>query len=453
VERRRAMRPRRVSRVRRLGPRLVRARWRLARVVGPRRSVLRRVALAVAALAVVVIPLRVLASDDPPRQPACQGAGCHAKVVSALRWTVPLPGTGIWSAGPGSGESGNEGTVPAVGQAYVAAGGDLAVLGTGLIVTGYRLADGKQLWQTTLTAAAGASVISVRAWPGVVTVGLTAPGGDSRTEVVIDAATGRALRHYPAAMFGGAVAASASTTVVVGSATVTSYDNATGRVRWRHPITAGESWQVGGQLLYLAQPPSGSSSSVTALKIINLSTGSERMLSPPLDRPFSGTLAMAAGGVLLFASADGVTAYSGLTGATLWSVPLAVAEGTDPDAGLVYLAADDGTLTGVDPQTGAVRARVPSALLQGTAGVYAVRNGVAFGLDSGSNGAAWGYSVAARRVTWNAAGLPWPHFFSDLSGLGGSAAVSGDAVIITICPHLAAAALICADPELVAFNL
>jgi len=56
-------------------------------------------------------------------------------------------------------------------------------------------------------------------------------------------------------------------------------------------------------------------------------------------------------------------------------------------------------------------------------------------------------------VTRNWADLPWPHFFSDLSGLGGSAAVSGDTVVITVCPHLAAAGLICADPELVAFDL
>jgi hypothetical protein len=311
----------------------------------------------------------------------------------------------------------------------------------------------------------GASIISVRAWPGVVTVGLMAPSGDSRTEVLVDAATGKALRRYPAAVFGGAVAASASTTVVVGSTTVTSYDNATGAIRWRHAVGSGESWRVDGQTqtLYLAKPSvAAGSSSVAALKVINLNSGSERMLSPPLDRPFSGTLAMAEEGAVLFSSAYGVSAYSGSTGALLWKVPYVVAEGTDPEAGLIYLAADDNSLIGVDPQTGTVRARVPSSLAQGASSVYAVRNGVAFGLDSGANGAAWGYRLAAARVTLNSTGLPWPHFFSDLSGLGGSAGsgdtgsgdgVSGDTVVITVCPRLASAASICADPELVAFNL
>ena len=57
------------------------------------------------------------------------------------------------------------------------------------------------------------------------------------------------------------------------------------------------------------------------------------------------------------------------------------------------------------------------------------------------------------RVTWTSPALPWPHFFSDLSGLGGSAAVSGDSdVVVAACPHLAASAGLCADPELVAFT-
>jgi hypothetical protein len=89
----------------------------------------------------------------------------------------------------------------------------------------------------------------------------------------------------------------------------------------------------------------------------------------------------------------------------------------------------------------------------GPAAVYVVRDGVALGLDSGANGQAWGYDLAAGRVTWNSAALPWPHFFSDLSGLGGSAAVSGDSVVVTVCPHLTASSGICADPELVALSL
>jgi hypothetical protein len=79
---------------------------------------------------------------------------------------------------------------------------------------------------------------------------------------------------------------------------------------------------------------------------------------------------------------------------------------------------------------------------------------VALGLDSGANGDAWGYDVAAGRVTWTSAALPWPHYFSDLSGLGGSAASSGDSdlVVVAACPHATSAGA-CADPELAAFAL
>jgi hypothetical protein len=58
---------------------------------------------------------------------------------------------------------------------------------------------------------------------------------------------------------------------------------------------------------------------------------------------------------------------------------------------------------------------------------------VALGLDSGQGGEAWGYSMAAARVIWTASGLPWPHYFSDLSGLGGSADESGSTVVVAIC--------------------
>jgi hypothetical protein len=235
---------------------------------------------------------------------------------------------------------------------------------------------------------------------------------------------------------------------------VTSYANATGRVRWRHKAAAGQSWQADGQKLYMAESPGGylGSSSVTALQVINLTSGTERMLGSPLGRPFPGSLAVAADGAVLFASPDGVTAYSESTGGLLWAKPSAVPEGTDPASGLVYLTMADGGLAGVDPLTGLPLASVPASATSGSGGVYAVRDGVALGLDGGANGQAWGYGVAAGRVTGTPVALPWPHFFSDLSGLGGSAAVSGDTVVITSCPHLASPGL-CRDPELVAFTL
>ena len=83
-----------------------------------------------------------------------------------------------------------------------------------------------------------------------------------------------------------------------------------------------------------------------------------------------------------------------------------------------------------------------SSVANGAAELYVVRDGVALGLDGGANGDAWAYDVAAGRVTWTSSALPWPHYFSDLSGLGGSAAVSGDSdvVVIAACPQLASSA-------------
>ena len=83
-----------------------------------------------------------------------------------------------------------------------------------------------------------------------------------------------------------------------------------------------------------------------------------------------------------------------------------------------------------------MKASVSGSTAGGSAGMYVVRGGVALGIDSGAGGEAWGYNMAAGRVTWTAAGLPWPHFFADLSGLGGSAALSGSVVLLAVCPHL-----------------
>ena len=63
------------------------------------------------------------------------------------------------------------------------------------------------------------------------------------------------------------------------------------------------------------------------------------------------------------------------------------------------------------------------------------------------------YDMAKGAVTRTSPPLPWPHFFSDLSGIGGSAAASGDLMVVTACPHLAASSGLCADPELVALSL
>jgi hypothetical protein len=385
--------------------------------------------LAAVLLAVVVFPVTGPASGQQPS--ACRG--CRAQSASAERWTATLPGD--WAVGAGA-----AGTVPASGQAYVAVGGGIAAVGEGLTVTGYRLSNGAQLWQATLDAPAGSAISSVRAWPGVVTAGVVAPDGRTRTEVVLDSASGAMIRQYPAAVFGGAVAASAATTVVVGPAGVTSYANATGKVRWQRTTGAGQSWRADGGILYVAESAGGylGSAPVTSLRVISLGSGAERTLRSPPDRTFSGTLALAADGVVLFTSAAGVTAYSGSTGGVLWSASSAVPEGADSAAQLVYLTVAGGALVGVDPLTGTVRGSVSGATAGGSAGIYVVRGKVALGLDSGPGGEAWGYSMAAARVIWTASGLPWPHYFSDLSGLGGSADESGRTVVVAICAKQAA---------------
>jgi hypothetical protein len=135
-----------------------------------------------------------------------------------------------------------------------------------------------------------------------------------------------------------------------------------------------------------------------------------------------------------------VTAYSGSTGGALWSMPNVVPEGADPSADLLYLTTSGGALVGVDPLTGAVRASVTGSTAGGAAGMYVVRGGVALGLDSGQGGDAWGYDFVAGRVTWTAPGLPWPHYFADLSGLGGSAGQSTNVVVIAVCERMAPAA-------------
>jgi PQQ-like domain len=410
------------------------------------------VLLAAVLLVVVFLPFPGPAVGGPAQHLACQGRGCSAEAASAQRWVVPL--SGAWSAGTRSGGSGDGGTVPAFGQAYVAVGDAVAVIGTGLSLTGYAQATGKLQWRSTIDAP-GWVIMSVRAWQGVVTVGLLAPAGDSRTEVVLDALTGTELRRYPAAVSGGAVAASTAAAVVVGPTAVTSYDNATGRVRWQRKLTASQSWRTDGRTLYVAESAGGApgSSAVTTLKVIDLTTGAQQLLSSPVGNPFSGTLAIAADGAVLFASADGVTAYSESTGGVLWSMRGAVPEGTDPAARLDYVTAGNGALVGVDPVTGTVRTSVSAAAVAASAGIYVVRDGIALGLASGANGEAWGYDVHAGRVAWNSPALPWPHFFSDVSGLGGSAAVSGDLVVVTACARMAASSDTCADPELVAFTL
>jgi hypothetical protein len=86
-----------------------------------------------------------------------------------------------------------------------------------------------------------------------------------------------------------------------------------------------------------------------------------------------------------------------------------------------------------------------------------VRNGVALGLDEGPLGQAWGYDVATQRVIWNTRTLPWPHYFVDLSGIGGSAPPGLNEVLLASCAQVGAqppggTGPRCARPQLVLLN-
>jgi hypothetical protein len=402
---------------------------------------LRRWVLALVLLGVVLAPYPTQGAAGAPPAAACR-VGCRGygsgSVPSMIRWTTSLPGS--WDV-----VSGLTGTEPASGLAYASVGDGVAAVGVGLTVYGYSSTTGVLEWQNTLTGfPAGAAIVSVRTWPGEVTAGVSyRPTGSTaapkRTEVVISDLAGAQTGRYPAAAFGGAVAGSPKYTVVVGVTAVTSYDNATGHVRWQRPTgPVAQAWRTDGNWLYVTESAGGfvDSAPVTALRRIDLTTGDELVVRPLEGMEFDGALSIAFDGVVLFSSAAGVTAYSGTAGALLWSMNGAVPESTDHRRHRIYLT-EGSNLVGVDPLTGRVKATASGSAVNGSAGVYVVRSGVALGLDQGANGDAWGYDLAVQRVTLAAAGLPWPHYFVDLSGVGGSADPASDLVIIAACTQLA----------------
>jgi hypothetical protein len=401
---------------------------------------LRRWVLAAVVLGVALLPYPFLSPASGAPATGCQ-TGCRSgPVPSMIRWIRPL--SGAWQVIPGL-----TGTMPASGLAYVSVGDGVAALGAGLTVSGYSSATGAPLWHDTLAGfPAGAAIVSVRTWPGEVTAGVTfgSAGHVQRTEVVISGSTGTQSGRYPASPFGGAVGGSPGYTVIIGPTAVTSYDNATGRVRWtRSTGPVPQAWHTDGGTLYVAESPGGflASAPVTALRQINVLTGAEFLVGPLQGLSFSGAFSAVFDGVVLFSSAGGVTAYEGQTGAWLWSIPGAVPEGTDPGDRQVYLT--KGTnLIAVNPLTGRVTGTVSGSAANGSAGMYVVRDGVALGLDQNANGDAWGYDISAQRVTLAAAGLPWPHYFGDPGGVGGSAAPAGDLVVIAACAQLGPSSLV-----------
>jgi hypothetical protein len=395
-------------------------------------------------------------SSLPCQRVRCEDAG-------TIRWIRPMPGS--WTV-----QNGEAGTTPLSGQAYASLDAQIAAVGSGLTVSAYQASTGQRLWTTVLTGfPAGSAITAVRVWPGVVTAGVVppAPGtpatgggtaagnGQPRAEVVLRASTGRKIRAYPAAQFGGAVAASAATTVVVGPRAVTSYANHTGAMRWSRPTGAvPQAWQVDGGELYMAVAAGGylGSAPVTALRRINLGTGAQHVVRPR-GRSFLGALSLAYQGVVVFSSARWARGYSGTTGRELWHYPTALPDTVDAVAGRLYLISGN-TLIGVNPQTGSTLARVSAA---SSSGLYGVREGAVLGIDHGALGKAWGYDIAAQQVLWTSRPLPWPHYFVDLSGIGGSAPPGQDAVLLAICGRVTAQAAgtavpRCARPELAVLN-
>jgi hypothetical protein len=393
----------------------------------------RRGVLAATLLAVALVPYPVIGSASVPSAAPCRVNCRQTSTAGKILWTRKLPGT--WAAG-----SGLTGTVPVSGQAYAAVGNGVAVVGLRMSLRVYDSATGKPRWQADLRGfPAGSAIVSVRVWPGAVTAGVTyGAGGSHRAEIVFNSATGHQYRWYPAAPFGGAVSASANTTVVVGPGAVTAYDNTSGRVRWSRPTgSADQAWQVDGPDLYVTVAADGylGTQPVTALRRIDMTTGLETVVRPSVSS-FPGTLSGVVDNVVLFSSATGVTAYDGLTGLRIWSLAGVVPEGTDAVQGRFDLTQGTSLLE-VDPLTGHIVARATGSAVAGSAGMFAVRDGVALGLDQGASGEAWGYDVSAQRVVWTASGLPWPHYFVDASGIGGSAEPDGATVIVAACGQLA----------------
>ncbi len=384
----------------------------------------RRSALGLILVAVVLFP----SGTSSHHAKSCRGQACPA--AGAIIWSKPL--TGAWVAA-----NGVPGTVYADGQAFAAVGHEVAAIGFGLTLDAYDSGTGFPRWAANLAGVpVGASIISVRVWPGVVTAGVEVPdgsasGGAGRKEVVLDAITGKQIRSFPATWFGGAVNATLKSTVVVGRDSVTSYSNSTGKVIWRDLTgSAPQAWERSGGSLFVTVSATGEvgTAPVTAVRQINLQTGTERLIQPT-GKSFDGRLSGAFDGTLLFSGGDGLRMYSETTGRQTGERAGAVPEAIDPIQQVLYVDAR-GALIGIDPMTGL---NEPGTIYPGPPGTYGVRAGVALGLDTGAAGAAWGYNLAKKHVIWTTRALPWPHFFVDLSGIGGSADPANNMVLLVTC--------------------
>ena len=395
--------------------------------------------LAVVLLGAAVIPGR--ASSEATSH--CAGSRCS--LAGSVLWARHLPGS--WVA-----EQGVAGTVPAVGEAYAASAGNIAVVGYGTSVVGYQTLTGRVSWQAELSwLPAGSAIVGVRAWPAVVAVGVSVPDGSAgqdRREIILSAATGVQIRSYPAAYYGGAAWASRSRAVIVGARAVTGYANSSGRAAWQRATGIAQTWVVAGRYLYMAVSRSAALlGEVTGLRQIDLTTGAERVIL--LRGVFSGTLTAVVGGVALISGSNGLRGYDVGGGRMLWQRLGAVVEFVDQGEDAAYITTGN-SLAELDTTTGRTTGRPAPAV---ASGLYAIRNGVALGLDQNSLGDAWGYDMATRKVVWYSPALPYPHFFVDPSGLGGSAGLGSPVALLATCAQVGnGTPAACLQPELVAIK-
>jgi hypothetical protein len=250
-------------------------------------------------------------------------------------------------------------------------------------------------------------------------------------------------------------------------------------VNWSSPIgPSGQAWRVTGDTIYVADSGrSPGASGSTAVRRIDLRTGAEHTMHTAAgtdpgclvkagSAPGSlgntagnvapGSLSDVAGNVVLFSGADGVRAYDGTTGGKpLWCRTSADVELADSGQGGVAYLASGNRLLGVNISANTV---VSSAPISVAASLYSVTNGVALGLDENGLGESWGYNLSTRRIVWTSASLPWPHYFVDLSGLGGSIGPGSTIALLATCANVGAAqsansAPVCLRPELDAVRI
>ena len=238
--------------------------------------------------------------------------------------------------------------------------------------------------------------------------------------------------------------------MIVGRHGVRSYANSTGRLLWQRGTgTAAQTWTVSGHDLYMAETVGGYlvSGPVTAIRQINLATGAEHVSH--LSGRFAGTLSAVVDGVVLLTGGSELRGYSIRTGELRWQRSAAALELVDPGKGIAYIAAGN-SLFALRLSTGDLLGRPAQSV---AAGLYAIRNGVALGLDQGALGVAWGYDMSTRRVVWTSVALPWPHFFADSSGLGGSAGQDSAVTLLATCAAEGGGVpAVCQRPELAAIR-